>query len=32
MTFKCKICEKEYDRDEDVNYGCMECAFHLTEY
>ncbi len=31
MTFKCTICEKEVDTDEGINYGCLECAFHLTE-
>jgi len=32
MSHKCKTCGKEYVTDEDVDEGCMECAFHLTHY
>jgi len=32
MTFKCKTCGKEYLTDDDVDEGCMECAFHLTHH
>ncbi len=33
MSHKCKICEKEFiTDDDDVDEGCMECAFHLTHH